>query len=245
MGIYIYKFGGTSLQTSALRTQIYDHLQQLVFNHHKIVMVVSAFGRMPLPYATDTLLSFATHLPPKYQDRMMALGEQFSTLAISNELTKRNLSNIPCTVEDLGIITDEQFTQANIIQLFPQMMEQYLASYDIIIVPGFQGMSYHHNLTTLGRGGSDLTAIIMAQMLDLQEAYCFTDVDGVYEYDPKSSTNVSKFTTISYDKMIQLIDKGAKIMCKGSILWAKQFQIQIFVGQLSQMENGTWIVAND
>lgn len=241
MGVIVCKFGGTSLANAALRSKIYDYVEGLLLQKHKVVMIVSAFGRLPDPYATDTLVSYSSYLPPMYVDRMLALGEQFSTLVVSNELYARNLVNVPCNVLDIGIITDEQFNEANILQLHSERLQQYLMSYDVLVVPGFQGLSYHQHITTLGRGGSDLSAIVIACMLQVSEVYCYTDVDGVYEYDPKTSLMASKYTMLSYDKMLQLIDNGAKVMCKNSILWAKQYQIRIFVGKVDALDSGTWI----
>ena len=241
MAIYVCKFGGTSLANPSLRNKIYDYIESLLLLKNKVVMIVSAFGRLPDPYSTDTLVSYSTYLPPMYKDRMLALGEQFSTLVVSNELYARNLVNIPCNVIDIGIMTDEQFNQANILQLHSERLQQYLMSNDLLIVPGFQGLSYHQHITTLGRGGSDLSAIVIAHMLQVREVYCFTDVDGVYEYDPKTNLTASKYTMLSYDKMLQLINNGARVMCKDSILWAKQYQIKIFVGKVDELNSGTWI----
>ena len=222
MEICVIKFGGTSLKEEAARNRAVRLIRRLI-PEMKVIAVVSAMGRYPDPYATDTLMSLAKYLTPQQRDRLVSAGEMISTLVI-NSLCRQN-----------GILSDTLSTQE-----LGKLLEK-LDHCDCLIVPGYQGIPLDHEITTLGRGGSDYTAMLLAQALGLKDVYILTDVSGIYDADPKLNPEARHWDKVDYDQMLHMIDAGARVMQRQSILFAREHRLRVWVGSSLQVGKGTWI----
>ena len=232
------KFGGTSLKSVITRDYVYAHIKKYT-QDYKIVVVVSALGRYPNAFATDTLLSYAHEKMSKEEKAWLAsIGEQFATLRVTSELLEQGFKVKALNYIESGIITDHQYEYANIIKLDDEQLKGYLENYDIIVVGGFLGVNPSYKVTTLGRGGSDYSAVLFAHMLGLKEVDIYSDVDGVYDTDPNMNKNAHKYKTLSYDEMLNLKSRVLDDRC---VDYAKMYKIQIhLLGTFSENE-GTFI----
>ena len=239
MSIIVQKFGGTSVATterilSAARKAI--KAQQ---DGHQVVMVVSAMGKN-----TDTLVSLAHELmdrpPAREMDMLLSTGEQVSVALTAMAIVSLGHKAVSLTGAQIGIRTDNAFGKARIISISTDRMQKLLDDGNIVIAAGFQGIDEDFNITTLGRGGSDTTAVSLAAVLG---ASCeiYTDVDGVYTADPRVVKTARKVSHTSYDEMLELASLGAGVMHSRSIEFAKKFNVPVHVRN-SQVDNeGTLI----
>ena len=239
MSIIVQKFGGTSVATtekilSAARKAIKAQL-----DGHQVVMVVSAMGKN-----TDTLVSLAHELmdrpPAREMDMLLSTGEQVSVALTAMAILSLGHKAVSLTGAQIGIRTDNAFGKARIISISTDRMQKLLDDGNIVIAAGFQGIDEDFNITTLGRGGSDTTAVSLAAVLG---ASCeiYTDVDGVYTADPRVVNTARKVSHTSYDEMLELASLGAGVMHSRSIEFAKKFNVPVHVRN-SQVDNeGTLI----
>lgn len=234
----VMKFGGTSLKSVITREYVYNHVMKYT-KEYKIVLVVSAMGRYPNAFATDTLLSYANEKMSKEEKAWLAsIGEQLSALRVCSELLERGVKAKAISYIDCGIVTDHQYDYANIIKLDESPLSQYFENFDILVVGGFLGVNTSHKVTTLGRGGSDYSAVLFAHMLHLDYVEIYSDVDGVYDEDPNISKNAKKFHSLSYDDMLNLKSRVLHDRC---VDYAKNNHIRIhLLGTFSENE-GTYI----
>lgn len=234
----VMKFGGTSLKNVITRQYAYAHIAKYA-KEMKIVVVVSAMGRYPNAFATDTLLSYANEKMSKEEKAWLAsIGEQLSALRVSSELLEKGYKVKALSYVDCGIITDHQYEYANIIKLDESALVQYFETYDILVVGGFLGVNTSNKVTTLGRGGSDYSAVLFAHMLHLMEVDIYSDVDGVYDEDPNVNKNAKKYASLSYDEMLNLKSRVLHDRC---VDYAKNNHIKIhLLGTFSENE-GTYI----
>ena len=230
MEICVIKFGGTSLKEEAARNRAVRLIRRLI-PEMKVIAVVSAMGRYPDPYATDTLMSLAKYLTPQQRDRLVSAGEMISTLVISDTLS----------TQELGIITYDHYGEAEVLTVTTGKLLEKLDHCDCLIVPGYQGITLDHEITTLGRGGSDYTAMLLAQALGLKDVYILTDVSGIYDADPKLNPEARHWDKVDYDQMLHMIDAGARVMQRQSILFAREHRLRVWVGSSLQVGKGTWI----
>ncbi len=232
------KFGGTSLKSVTTREYAYHHIEKNVKNY-KIVLVVSAMGRYPDGYATDTLLSHGSEQMNKEEKAWLAsIGEQYSALKICAELLEKGYKARAIPYQEAGIISDHKYNYANVVSLENQTILDAFNQVDIIVVSGFIARNSSYKVTTLGRGGSDFSAVLFANMLNLKHVEIFSDVDGVYEEDPNINTHAKKFSCLSYDEMLNL---NSKVLHDRCVSYAKQHQIKIhLLGTFSDNE-GTYI----
>lgn len=241
IAIFVWKFGGTSLCSAAKREAIYRHAARFIRRGHSIVLVVSAIGRYPDPYATDSLLAMTPHAGGHQKDRMAALGETISSLVVHSELMERGIVNEAIDTRRIGIITDDQCGGANIIACDASQIRQLLQKMPVVVVPGFQAISRQGHITTLGRGGSDLTALALADALQLHKVYIFTDVDGIYDADPRSHMEARHLPRVCYDDMLKLCDNGARVLYRQSVVVAKRHAIAVRVGCLTESKRCSWV----
>lgn len=241
MKTVIYKFGGTSMADTSSRKFVLGHINRSLKEGNKVIAIVSAMGRAPSPYATDTLASLAKLMNDKEKDRLISIGEIISTVVIGSELKENKIDHVVLSNRELGIITDDNFTNASVIALNTSILKEMNYHYDVVVAPGFQGMTLNHEITTLGRGGSDLTAMLIATALNIKEVSIFTDVDGVYSNDPKLDYLAYKLDKIDYDHMNLLIKKGANVMNGKSVEWAQAHDIEIHVRNTWTQKPGTLI----
>lgn len=245
MKIIIQKFGGTSTATPHSRRLIYDHIQKACNNGYKVVAVVSAMGRFDDPYATDTLLSLVNknNLSNQELDALMSIGETLSTLVVKSEFKDINLNVTTINNSELGIITDDVFNAANIIETKNEALLKKLEKYDVLICPGFQGCTKDHVLTTLGRGGSDLSAIALAVSLNAESVEIYSDVNGVYSADPRIVSNAFKLPYITHKAMLKLSLEGAKVLNHRCVEMAAKHNVTIHAR--SSFSNGWGTLVSD
>ncbi|MEC7566268.1 MAG: aspartate kinase [Planctomycetota bacterium] len=241
MTIIVQKFGGTSVATiekimSAARTAI--HAQE---QGQQVVMVVSAMGKN-----TDTLTDLASEImsdpPAREMDMLLSTGEQVSVALMAMAITSLGRKAISLTGAQIGIKTDNVYGKARIISISTDRVEKLLVDGNIVIAAGFQGIDDDFNITTLGRGGSDTTAVALAAVLGA-ECEIFTDVDGVYSADPRVVKQARWMSHTSYDEMLELASMGAGVMHSRSIEFAKKFSVPIHVRN-SMSENPGTIISN-
>ncbi|MFL5244201.1 MAG: aspartate kinase [Gemmataceae bacterium] len=249
MSLIVQKFGGTSVATAqrimaaarrAIRTQQ---------EGNQVVVVVSARGD-----TTDELISLARDIsetpPAREMDMLLATGEQISIALLAMAIHELGKPAISFTGAQIGIVTDSSHTRARIKNISTQRMRQALEEGQIVIVAGFQGADEDLNITTLGRGGSDTTAVALAAVMKLDPCMAdepvgceiYTDVDGVYTTDPRVVPEARKMDTISYDEMLELASVGAGVMHSRSIEFAKKFDVPLQVRSSFSDVEGTWIV---
>lgn len=238
MNIKVMKFGGTSLRSEATRKYVYRHVLEYS-KTNKIVIVVSAMGRYPDAYATDTLLSIGSeYLSKEEKARLVSMGEQISTLKICSELLEMGIKAYALPFLNCGILTDENYDYAKVLKLDNKEIRTRLQHYDVIIVGGFIGIAPNGKVTTLGRGGSDYSAVLFADMLDLKEVEIYTDVDGVYDKDPKLNEYAIKYDKLTYDEMLNMKSRVLHDRC---VNYAKEHTIRIYLKGTFSSSRGTII----
>ncbi len=229
MKIHVVKFGGSSLKDAFCRdlaaARVLEHLQQA----DAVIAIVSAMGRFPDCYATDTLASLAAHLSSKEKGRLMSLGETLSSLVFLSCCKAHCINACALSIEETGIITDDNYQKAHVMHVSDRCLKKALKEHELIIVPGFTGISLTGNVVTLGRGGSDYSAFLIAEALNLQFVTIYTDVDGVYDKDPKKHDDAKIYSRLNCSQLLQLIDSGAKVMQKDSVLYAEKHELEFEV----------------
>lgn len=236
------KFGGTSLRNEKTRKYVYRHISENIVKY-KLVVVVSAMGRYPDEYATDTLQAFGSeYLSKEEKSRLLSVGEQLSAIKICSELLELGMRANSIPFSHSGILTDENYDYAKVIKLDDTEIMKRLQEYDVIVVGGFIGVSYLGNVTTLGRGGSDYSATLFAKMLHLKEVEIYTDVDGVYNKDPKLENCAVKYDRLSYDEMLNIKSRVLHDRC---VNYAKEHNIAIYLKGTFSYNDGTLIKNED
>ncbi len=243
MPIIVQKFGGTSVATpekicAAARKAI--RAQQ---EGNQVVVVVSAMGAN-----TDTLIELAHQVneepPAREMDMLLSTGEQVSVALMAMAVHRFGHKAVSLTGAQMGIKTDSSYTKARIRTISTDRIKQLLDEGNIVIAAGFQGIDENFNITTLGRGGSDTTAVALAAVLKADACEIFTDVDGVYTTDPRLLPEARRMNLISYDEMLELASLGAGVMHNRSIEFAKKFDVPIHVRSSFTDVPGSMIVAS-
>ncbi len=241
MSLLVQKFGGTSVADS---NKILAAARRSIQAHHRgeqVLVVVSARG-----HTTDELIALAREItdrpPAREMDMLLATGEQVSVALMAMAIESLGVPAISFTGTQIGLVTDSYHTKARIKNISNDRMTQALAEGKIVIVAGFQGMDENYNITTLGRGGSDTTAVALAAVLGASACEIYTDVDGVYTTDPRIVPEAGKIDRISYDEMLELASLGAGVMHSRSIEFAKKYGVPIHVRSSFSDAPGTWII---
>lgn len=241
MSIVVQKFGGTSVATTDKIKAAARKAIRAQKEGNQVVMVVSAMGKN-----TDILVGLAGEIserpPAREMDMLLSTGEQVSVALMAMAITEMGSKGVSLTGGQIGIKTDSIHTKARIKSISTERMQRLLDDGNIVIAAGFQGIDDDFNITTLGRGGSDTTAVALAAVLN---ASCeiYTDVDGVYTTDPRVVPEARRVTKISYDEMLELASLGAGVMHSRSIEFAKKFAVPIHVRSSLSDATGTMIVA--
>lgn len=245
MGIVIQKFGGTSLRNLSNQSEFLNHVKKETQIGSKLVVVVSAMGRRGEPYATDTLINqlenISTNINPKKKDLIMSVGEIISAALVSHLLESEGLSSEALTGFQAGIITDDNFNSSKIIDINTNKIQNYLNKNKIVVVAGFQGTTENLDITTLGRGGSDTTAVALGGYLNAERVDIFTDVPGVAVTDPRLVPTARYIKKISYDDMYRLAINGATVIHPNAVLLGKQYNIPIKILSTFTDDPGTLI----
>ena len=225
--IVVQKYGGSSVADPTRLGRVADRVAATVALGKRVVVVVSAMGK-----TTDELLALArtvTPTPPRRElDMLLSCGERISMALLAMALEERGLQAISFTGSQSGILTNDRHSGARIIEVRPIRLEDELARDKVVIVAGFQGMSYKREITTLGRGGSDTTAVALAAALAAEYCEICSDVDGVYSADPRVVPEAKRLDEVSYDEMQELAEHGAKVLNAQAVEWAKKEKIVIY-----------------
>jgi aspartate kinase len=239
-GIIVQKYGGSSVADVDKIKRVAARIVKVKDQGKSLIVVVSAVAD-----TTDRLLKQAFslhHNPPKRElDMLLSTGEQISIALLSMAIQNLGYKAISFTGAQVGILTDSSFTKAKIVDLDPSRILQELDKDKIVIVAGFQGVTSNHDITTLGRGGSDTTAVALAASLKAEKCQIFTDVDGVYTADPKIVPKARKLASISYEEMLEMSASGAKIMQLRSVEYGRKYSIVLEVRSSFTDKPGTII----
>ncbi|MGE5629421.1 MAG: aspartate kinase [Solirubrobacterales bacterium] len=245
MKILIQKFGGTSVSTPEARAMAVEKIINAKDEGYSPVVVVSAMGRKGQPYATDTLLSLISNdfksSNPMAVDLLMSCGEIISTVKMCDELKEKQISAIPLTGGQAGIITDNKYNNASIVKVNPERIMNLLNENIIPVIAGFQGISENGYITTLGRGGSDVTASLLGVAMNAEEIQIYTDVDGIMTADPRIVSEASLIEEISYNEVFQFADQGAKVIHPRAVEIAMRANIPLVIKNTLSNCNGTII----
>jgi aspartate kinase len=240
MGIIVQKFGGTSVADAEKIRRAAKRVIQAVKNGSGVVVVASARGKQ-----TDQLVADALELnpnPPKREmDQLLSTGEQQTVSLFAMALDAMGYNAISFTGGQIRMMTDSFHTRARIQSIEADRIHKQLDQGRIVIVAGFQGIDEYENITTLGRGGSDTTAVAIAAALGAKECEIYTDVDGIYTADPRIFKRAAKMDQISYDEMLEMASTGAGVMHPRAIEFGKKYDVRIHVRSSSEETEGTII----
>ncbi|HEY4302055.1 MAG TPA: aspartate kinase [Candidatus Didemnitutus sp.] len=224
MSLLVQKFGGTSVGDVDRIQNVASRIKRSHDEGHQLVIVVSARSGV-----TNELIARAKAINPRpdtrEMDMLLATGEQETIALTAMALHAIGIPAVSYTGAQAGIVTDLVHTKAKIKSIVPTALRQDLQAGKVVIVAGFQGMNEHGHTTTLGRGGSDLTAIALAAALQADKCEIYTDVDGVYTADPRAVKDARKLEEISYDEMLELASQGSKVMQSRSVEFAKKYDV--------------------
>jgi len=238
LALVVQKFGGTSVADAQRIKNIAQRVTSIRAQGHEVVVVVSAPGD-----TTDELIKMAykvTNTPDERElDVLLATGEQMSIALVTMALKFLGCDAISFTGSQVGIITDNVHTRARILSVSDEKIRRELAKGKVVVVAGFQGININEDITTLGRGGSDTTAVALAAALDADMCEIYTDVDGVYTADPRIVPGAHKLRTISYDAMLEYASLGAKVLNLRAVEFAKNYKVPVHVRSSFNEEEGT------
>jgi len=236
----VQKYGGSSVADPERIMNVAKRVVSYKKKRYDLVVVVSALGD-----TTDELVELAHRItddpPEREMDMLISTGEQVSVSLLAMAIDKLGYEAISFTGAQVGIITDSSFTKAKILDINTKRILEELKKGKIVIVAGFQGVNLNQDITTLGRGGSDMTAVALSKVLSAKMCEIYTDVDGVYTADPRIIPNARKLPRISYNEMLEMASLGAKVMQARSIECAKKFNIKIHVRSSFNHKEGTII----
>src|SRR5215216_3273011 len=243
MALIVQKFGGTSVGNPDRIKNVARRVAEYRGRGDQVVVVVSAMSGV-----TDNLIRLAKEIMPlpseREMDMLLATGEQTTIALTAMALHAIDIPAISLTGAQAGIVTDGVHTKAKIQNITPKEVHAMLDAGNVVIVAGFQGQTQSGQITTLGRGGSDLTAIALAAGLKADLCQIYTDVDGVYTADPRIVSGAHKLDEISYDEMLELASSGAKVMQSRSVEFAKKFGV-VFEVRSSLNDNPGTIVKEE
>ncbi len=240
--LVVQKFGGTSVADTDKIKNVADVILKEKANGNDVVVVVSAMG-----HTTDHLVKLAHEINPnpsaRELDMLMSTGECVSMSLLTMALQAKGHKAISFNAAQIGIITENVHTKARIIDIKTDKLNESLSEGNIIVIAGFQGVTEEGEITTLGRGGSDTSAVAIASALDAKRCDIYTDVEGVYTTDPRVVPNASRLDEISYDEMLELAHAGANVLHPRSVETAKQYSMPLRVRSTFKNENmGTLIL---
>lgn len=238
MGLIVQKFGGTSVADAERINNVADIVTKTYNDGNDVVVVVSAQGD-----TTDDLIAKAKEINPKASKRemdvLLSSGEQISMSLLAMAIQKLGLPVISLTGWQAGVITNGTYNAAKIKKIDSERISRELDRHNIVIVAGFQGINKYDDITTLGRGGSDTSAVALAAALKADKCQIYTDVDGVYTADPRKVENAKMLAEISYDEMLELSSCGAQVLHNRSVEMAKKYNVNLEVLSSFSRKPGT------
>ena len=231
--IIVQKYGGSSVADVEKLGKVADRVVAEKRRGSDVVVVISAMGK-----TTDGLLALARQVaahgdaaadPPRRElDMLLSTGERVSMALLSIAIQARGFEAISFTGSQSGIVTSDRHFDARIIEVRPHRIEDELARGKIVIVAGYQGMSYRREITTLGRGGTDTTAVAIAAALEAERCEIYSDVDGVYSADPRAVPDARHLPELSHEVLQEMAESGAKVLCAQAVEWARRAGIAVY-----------------
>ncbi len=249
MKIIVQKFGGTSVKDDEGRRNALKHIRKARGEGYKVIVVVSAMGRIGDPYATDTLLSLIggekSVVSNREQDMLMACGETISAVVFANMLAENGLKASAFTGGQAGFRTTSEFKNAKIIDMHVERILHELELVDIVVVTGFQGINEYGDTTTIGRGGSDTSATALGVAVKAEFIDIFTDVSGVMTADPRITDQARPIMIVSYNEVCNMAYQGAKVIHPRAVEIAMQANIPIRIRSTYTEEVGTLVTSTE
>jgi aspartate kinase len=243
-GTLVMKFGGTSVADPEKIRRVASRLVEAKRVGNRVVAVVSAMG-----HHTDELVSLAYEVSPEPKprelDMLISVGERISCALVAMAIADLGLDAISLTGSQAGIVTDTVHGKAKIVEVRAHRIHEALDSDRIVLVAGFQGVSTDYDITTLGRGGSDTTAVALAAALGADACEIYTDVEGVFTADPRLVEGARKLHAVSYEEMLEMAASGAKVLALRSVEFARNHGVKLHVRSTFTGEEGTWITEED
>ena len=240
----VLKFGGTSVGTTERIQHVANIIKKELSTGNKVIAVVSAMAG-----TTNELIKFSNQISEDFDKReldvLLSSGEQVTCALLAGALIKINIKAKSLLNWQIPILTDGEHSNARIINMNVEKINNYLNEQGVVIIPGFQGISKSADITTIGRGGSDATAVAVAKILNADTCEIYTDVDGVYSTDPNKIPVAKKIDKISYDEMLELSSLGAKVMQSSAVQTAMMYDIPLEVKSTFTERKGTKIFSQE
>jgi aspartate kinase len=244
VALVVQKFGGTSVADADRIKAVADHIARTKRGGEDVVVVVSAMGK-----TTDELLHLANQvskvIPGREMDMLWTAGERISMALVCMALAERDVSATSFTGSQAGIITDDLHTKARIIEVRGDRIREALAAGSVPVVAGFQGVSTTRDVTTLGRGGSDTTAVALAATLGADRCEIYTDVSGVFSADPRIVPTARKLHRVSFEEMLEIAATGGRVLALRSVEFARNHHVTLVVRSSFTWEPGTLVTEED
>lgn len=245
MKLIVQKFGGTSVRDENGRKHAKKHIQSALEDGYKVVVVVSAMGRKGDPYATDTLLSLIHSsnrlISNRETDLLLSCGEIISSVVFTDMLLSEGIKATALTGAQAGFVTNNDHTNAKIIDMKCDRLLKELNHYDVVVVAGFQGQTKSGDITTIGRGGSDTSAAALGAALNSEYIDIFTDVEGIMTADPRIAENARPLSVVTYTEVCNMAYQGAKVIHPRAVEIADQAKVPIRIRSTYSDNTGTLI----
>ncbi|MHB1502843.1 MAG: aspartate kinase [Acidimicrobiales bacterium] len=244
MSLVVQKFGGTSVGDADRIRAVADHVARTRRAGRDVLVVVSAMGK-----TTDDLLRLAGDVssvqPPRELDMLLTSGERVSMALLCMALAELGVEAVSFTGSQAGIITDTTHTKAKIVEVRGDRLREALAAGKVPVVAGFQGVSTERDVTTLGRGGSDTTAVALAASLSADACEIYTDVTGVFSADPRIVPEARRLARVSFEEMLEIAASGGRVLALRSVEFARNHHVPLHVRSSFTWEPGTWVSEED
>ncbi len=244
MSLVVQKFGGTSVGDAERIRAVADHVARTRRRGDDVLVVVSAMGK-----TTDDLLRLAGDVsgvqPPRELDMLLTAGERVSMALLVMALADQAVDAVSFTGSQAGIITDSTHTRAKIVDVRADRLKEALATGRVPVVAGFQGVSSDRDITTLGRGGSDTTAVALAAAMGAEVCEIYTDVSGVFSADPRIVPEARRLARVSFEEMLDIAASGGRVLALRSVEFARNHHVPLHVRSSFTWEPGTWVVEEE
>jgi aspartate kinase len=242
VALIVQKYGGTSVADPDRIKAVADHVAFTRQHGNDVVVVVSAMGK-----STDSLVALANQVsgvhPGREMDMLLSTGERISMALVSMALAGLGIESVSFTGSQVGIITDTSHTKAKIVEIKGDRVRSALSEGKVVVVAGFQGVSTDQEITTLGRGGSDTTAVALAAALNADVCEIYTDVTGIFSADPRIVPQARKLARLQFDEMLEMAGAGSKVLALRSVEFARNHNVPIHLRSSFTWEHGTWVSA--